>query len=118
MFIFPALVGCLVLVTLGYFAMWTSSHENTSKGLAGFGRVLSIILFVFAGLVFLAGMVFSFSPEVHEHMRSMWMKHSMMGEGCPMERMHHDMGCMMENKEKTAAQDTETKKNNMQDMKK
>jgi len=67
MFVFPALVGCLVLVTLGYFALWTSSHENTSKGLVGFGKVLSIILFMFAGLLFLVGAVLSFSPWVHEY---------------------------------------------------
>jgi hypothetical protein len=115
MFIFPALVGCLVLTTLGYFALWTSSHENTSKGLVGFGKVLSTILFVFAGLVFLTGAVISFSPWTHDVMRSMWMKHHMMMEqGCQMEGMHHNMG-MMENKEKMPARENEAKNENMQD---
>ena len=115
MFIFPALVGCLVLVTLGYLALWTSSHENTAKSLAGFGKVLSIILFVFAGLVIMVGAVFSFSPGVHEHMRSMMMTQGMQMKGCSgMEGMHHEM---MLNKEKEGEEAGETRKSNMKDMK-
>jgi hypothetical protein len=114
MFIFPALVGCLVLVTLGYLALWTSSHENTAKALAGFGKVLAIILFVFAGLVITVGAVFSFSPGVHEHMRSMMMTHGMQMKGCPcMEGMHHEMGL---DKDKECDESAETRKGNMKEM--
>jgi len=117
MFIFPALVACLVLTSLGYFALWTSSHENTSKGLAGFGKVLSIILFVFAGLVFLVGAVLSFSPGVHEHIKGMTMGSRMhMEEGCSMEGMHHPMPGMME-KNEAGPKAEQTRKNNIQDMK-
>ena len=58
MCIIPMIVGLvatIVLVTLGYIALWTANHENTQKGLAGFGKVMAIILFVFAGLTLLAG---------------------------------------------------------------
>jgi hypothetical protein len=53
--VFMSLIGMVVLVTLGYLALWTSNHENTPKGLAGFGKVMSIILFVFAGLALVGG---------------------------------------------------------------
>ena len=115
MFIFPALVASLVLVTLGYLALLASSHENTSKGLMGFGKVLSIILFVFAGLIIIVGAVFSFSPGVHEHMRSMMTGHSMqMEEGCAMEGMHHGM---IDKRGKESTQTDETRKDNIQTMK-
>ena len=55
--LFPV-IGAVVLVTLGYFVMWTSSQANTPKGVAMFGKVMSIILFVGAGLVIIAGISF------------------------------------------------------------
>jgi len=103
MCIFGAVLVSVVLVTLGYLSLWTASHENTSKSLAGFGRVMAVILFVFSGLVLLFGAVRSFSPCGH----SMMMRHCcMMKEdmesmgGCKMEGMHHDMIGVKENEEK------------------
>lgn len=48
--VFP-LIASSALVFFGYFALWSSSQANTPKGISSFGRVLSIILFVIAGLV-------------------------------------------------------------------
>jgi hypothetical protein len=117
MCIFGALLGSIVLVTLGYLALWTSSHENTAKGLAGFGRVMAIILFVFAVLVILCGAMCTFSPCG----RSMMMRHCMkmqMHEGCGMEAMpmHHEPG-MMEKKEMIPPKPAEMKKSDMKEMK-
>ena len=52
----PALCSVIVaavLVTIGYFALWTSSQTNTPKGTAAFGKVMALILFVMAGLMIL-----------------------------------------------------------------
>lgn len=43
-------VLAVVLVFFGYIAMWTASQSNVPAGIAKFGRILSIILFIFAGL--------------------------------------------------------------------
>ena len=59
MLIFSAAVAAAVLVTLGYLALWSSEHEKTSKSIAGFGRIMAIIMFVFAGLGLLMGVAFS-----------------------------------------------------------
>ena len=66
--LFP-IVAATVLVTIGYFALWISSQANNQKGMAIFGKVLSIILFVMAGLV----LVFSITcgPRGHGKMRCM-----------------------------------------------
>jgi hypothetical protein len=45
-----ALVAASFLVGFGYFALWSSSQPATPRGVASFGRVLAIILFVVAGL--------------------------------------------------------------------
>ncbi len=93
MFIFPVVVCTAVLVTIGYLALWSAAQEKTSSGLAGFGRVMAIILFVLAGLCLLVGLTFS-------------AKHMMygkgwgwgMGMGCPMmqhEEMMHGKGMGM-----------------------
>ena len=54
MFVIVPLIACSVLVFFGYFALWSSSQANTPKGISSFGRILSIILFVIAGLVLLS----------------------------------------------------------------
>jgi len=59
MIIFPVVLASAVLVTLGYLASWSSMHENTSKGLAGFGRVMALIMYLFAGLILLFGISMS-----------------------------------------------------------
>ncbi len=87
-----SLVGMVVLVTLGYLALWTSSHENTAKGLAGFGRVMAIILFVFAGLALVGGATAS-------HMCMWYMGRD--GGACVMGKCMpgHHMGAMMKENE-------------------
>jgi hypothetical protein len=45
-----ALVAASFLVGFGYFALWSSTQPATPKGVASFGRILAIILFVIAGL--------------------------------------------------------------------
>jgi hypothetical protein len=54
MFVLFPLLAASVLVFFGYFALWSSSQANTPKGISSFGRILSIILFVIAGLVLLS----------------------------------------------------------------
>jgi len=58
MCIFASLLGAVVLVALGYIASWTSMHENTPKGLSAFGKVMAVILYVFAALVLIFGLKF------------------------------------------------------------
>lgn len=55
MFIISAVLAVVVLVTLGYIALWTAMHENTSKGLSGFGKVMAVTLFVFSALILIFG---------------------------------------------------------------
>jgi hypothetical protein len=55
MFILFPVVGAVVLVFFGYVALWSAYGANIPKGVAQFGRILSIVLFVFAGLVLLSG---------------------------------------------------------------
>jgi len=51
MCILTSIVAAVVLVFLGYIALWTAGRTSTSTGVAKFGRIMAIILFVFAGLV-------------------------------------------------------------------
>jgi hypothetical protein len=96
-----SLVVAVVLVTVGYLALWASQHEHTEKGLAGFGRVMAIILFVFAGLTLVAGAGASHWCMWHMNKGGMGMgmgSCGMMGEK-GMEG-HHMMGMgMMKEKE-------------------
>ena len=48
-------IAVVALVTLGYLALWSAYHENTSKWVSGFGKVMAIILFVFAALIVIMG---------------------------------------------------------------
>ena len=48
-------VAAVVLVFGGYIALWTAGRNDTPKGISQFGRIIAIILFVFAGLVLIAG---------------------------------------------------------------
>lgn len=57
MFIFCSVVAAVVLVTLGYFALWAASQANVSKGLSMFGKVMAIVLFIIAGLTLLFGSI-------------------------------------------------------------
>jgi len=75
-------VAAVIIVFLGYIALWTASQKDIPEGVAKFGRILAIILYVFAGLVLIGGVA-------KAHCRH----HEMMGEmrgGCPM--MHGQMG--------------------------
>ena len=56
MFILIPVVSAVVLVFFGYLAMWSAHQSNTPAGIAQFGKVMAIILFVFAGLVLVCGM--------------------------------------------------------------
>ncbi|HUI92048.1 MAG TPA: hypothetical protein VLX68_07365 [Chitinivibrionales bacterium] len=57
--IFP-LIAASALVFFGYFALWSSAQATTPKSISSFGRILSIILFVIAGVVL-------FSPVAMRH---------------------------------------------------
>ena len=57
-------VSAAVLVFFGYIALWSAHQSNTPAGVSQFGRIMSIILFVFAGLVLVAGVA-------HRHHRGM-----------------------------------------------
>ena len=52
MFILLPVVAAVILVSAGYFTMWTASRSDTPKGIAKFGSIMAIILFVFAGGAF------------------------------------------------------------------
>jgi len=65
-------VASVVLVFFGYIALWSAHQSNTSAGVSQFGKIMSIILFVFAGLVLVAGVARS-----HHH-----------GMPCMMEKMN------------------------------
>ena len=54
MHIFLPIFAAACLVFFGYFAMWSSSQPTTPKGVSSFGRILSTILFVIAGLALLS----------------------------------------------------------------
>ena len=47
--------AAVVLVFMGYFALWSAGQANTPAGISSFGRVMAIILFVLAGLVLVSG---------------------------------------------------------------
>jgi hypothetical protein len=50
MFILCPIIAAVVLVFLGYLALWTSGQANTPKGVSQFGRILAIVLFVIAAV--------------------------------------------------------------------
>lgn len=87
MFALLPIIPATVLVTLGYFVMWTASQEKTPKGIMLFGKVMSIILFVIAGLIIIAGM--TFAPIMMRKM-ACCMNMPCMSEG--MGKMHGMMG--------------------------
>jgi hypothetical protein len=92
MFVLFPLIACSVLVFFGYFALWSSSQANTPKGISSFGRVLSIILFVIAGLVLV-------SPAAMRHFHGQCCRGGMEMQGrppCMGSVPHHWMGnrCM------------------------
>lgn len=51
MFILFPVIAAVVLVFFGYAALWSTYQSNLPKGVSQFGRIMSIILFVIAGLV-------------------------------------------------------------------
>ena len=55
MFMLLPVVAAVVLVFLGYAALWSAYQEKVPAGISKFGRIMSIILFVFAGLVIIFG---------------------------------------------------------------
>lgn len=62
MFIVVHVLGVVLVVTVGYFVMWTASQTNTPKGVAVFGKIVSIALLIIAGLVLIYG------PRMHQRM--------------------------------------------------
>jgi hypothetical protein len=59
MMLFPVIIGVVILVSIGYVVSWASMQEKTSKGFAGFGRVIATILYLFAALILIFGITFS-----------------------------------------------------------
>jgi hypothetical protein len=64
--VFPVVI-VILLVFFGYCALWSSYQGNIPKGVSQFGRILSLILFVIAGLVIVFGLTFKSFPR--EQMR-------------------------------------------------
>jgi hypothetical protein len=50
-----SIVAVVVMVFLGYIAMWSASQANTPAGISSFGKVMAIILFVIAGFILVFG---------------------------------------------------------------
>jgi hypothetical protein len=84
MHIFFPIIAATVLVFFGYFAIWSSSQPATPKGVASFGKILSIILFVIAGLALA-------SPVAVRHFHGGYMMNKMECRGNPA-----SMGCPKE----------------------
>lgn len=51
MFIIGGIIGAVLFVTLGYFAIWSALRQGTPPDVATFGRVISIVLFCLAAIV-------------------------------------------------------------------
>ena len=49
MILLVGLVTAAFLVGLGYLNLWAAARQGTPRGLATFGRILGIVLFVIAG---------------------------------------------------------------------
>ena len=62
MFLLFPVVIVILLVFFGYSALWSSYQSNIPKGVSQFGRILSLILFVMAGLVIVFGLTFKSCP--------------------------------------------------------
>jgi len=65
MFILIPVVSAVILVFFGYFALWSAHQSNTPAGIAQFGRIMAIILFVFAGLVLVCGAACRHCSKMH-----------------------------------------------------
>lgn len=89
MFIIFPVVCAVLLVTVGYFALWTSVSANTPKGVSAFGMIVATILYVVAAIVLIGGLVYG--PNMH-----MAMMHRMAGWGGLMEMKEMQEGCGME----------------------
>lgn len=59
MCIMMPVVAAVVLVFMGYIALWTAGQNGVEAGVAKFGKILAIILFVFAGLALVGGAMHS-----------------------------------------------------------
>jgi hypothetical protein len=83
-------VAAVVLVFFGYLAMWSASQANTPAGISQFGKIMSIILFVFAGLILVSGV----ARRNHSGMSCMMEKmNCSRGEGDMKGKMwHHGFG--------------------------
>ncbi|MFA5858363.1 MAG: hypothetical protein WC955_04790 [Elusimicrobiota bacterium] len=57
MLIVLPIVITVLLVFLGYVAMWSANRDNVPKHISQFGNVMSIILFVTAALVLIFSLV-------------------------------------------------------------
>lgn len=80
MFLVMHAVAAVLVVTVGYFVVWTSMQPNTQKGVAGFGKVMAILLFIVAGGMLLCGLIYG--PGMNKKMMHGKMGMSMWG-------MHH-----------------------------
>jgi hypothetical protein len=49
--------AAVILVFLGYVALWTSSRSGTPAGVAQFGKVLSIVMYVIAALTLIGSLM-------------------------------------------------------------
>ncbi|OGS23622.1 MAG: hypothetical protein A2297_08310 [Elusimicrobia bacterium RIFOXYB2_FULL_48_7] len=57
MIIVMHVVAAVLIVTLGYFVLWTASLASAHKGVAIFGKVMAAVLFVLAGFILIGGIV-------------------------------------------------------------
>ncbi|MFA5859615.1 MAG: hypothetical protein WC955_11200 [Elusimicrobiota bacterium] len=71
------LVAVTFIVTLSYFVMWTTSKPDRPKDVLLFGKIMSKILLITAGLVLINGM--TYGPKT---IRNISMKYSRSCSSC------------------------------------
>lgn len=100
MFILPSIIAAVVLVFLGYASLWSAYQANLPKNVSQFGKVMSIILFVTAGLVILFSLAVKHPGMGHGRMGMMNFKDNpcmsgQMGGHLRMGGMRENMGRMV-----------------------
>ncbi len=87
MCIMMPVVAAVVLVFMGYLALWTAGQNGVDAGVSKFGKILAIIIFVFAGLALVSGVAMRHHFKCHRMQGEMGMH--------PTAFMHGQMGCPM-----------------------
>lgn len=96
-------IACAVmLVTIGYFVLYSAAQGNLSKSIAGFGKILAVVIFVLGGIVLISGIYMSVARRgmccmgmgkpcmMGHHMGMNW------GMPCPMMGENKEPGKKME----------------------